>query len=219
VVFVKRFLIVFVLIVFSSQCILAQQGTKIKKSQIIENIGGKDYYLHFVKQGETLFEIAKAYELTVNDIFTTNPESADGISPGEILKIPVIVKTKKTPDHKDKETEYFFHIVKSKETLYGISRKYGIEINDIKNLNPQMGDYPREGETIKIPVRKDSEIPDESVWDGVIVKHIVKSGETLYGIARQYNVTIGEIYNANSGLTDQLKEGMKILIPNQAKID
>ncbi len=211
----KKFLCLIILFSISPVWILAQQETKIKKSQIIENIGGKDYYLHFVKQGETLFEIAKVYDLTVNDIFSTNPESAEGIRPGQILKIPVKVMQEKNTANTNSESEYFFHIVKSKETLYGISRKYGVEINDIKSLNPEMGEYPKEGETIKIPVRKNSENPDENVWEGVIVKHIVKPGETLYGIAKQYNVTIGEILNANAGLNDQLKEGMEILIPNQ----
>ena len=211
----KKFLCLIILFSISPVWILAQQDAKIKKSQIIENIGGKDHYLHFVKQGETLFEIAKTYDLTVNDIFATNPESAEGIRPGQILKIPVQVKKKKTTENTNSESEYFFHIVKSKETLYGISRKYGVEINDIKNLNPEMGEYPKEGETIKIPIRKSSENSNDDIWEGIIVEHIVKPGETLYGIAKQYNVTIGEILNANAGLSEQIKEGMEIQIPNQ----
>jgi len=212
---VKRFLLIFVLAIFTSQFILAQEETKVKKSQIIENIAGKDYYLHFVKQGENLYEIARTYEVTVDDIFDNNPVSIDGIKPGQILKIPVKVKEVKPPQNTEPKKEYFFHIVKSKETLYGISKKYGVDISEIKNLNPDMGEYPKEGETLKIPVNSDQQSAKEIEWEGVTIKHIIQPGETLYGIARQYDVTIGEIKNANPGLTEQLKDGMEISIPNQ----
>ena len=58
----------------------------VKKSDIIENIDGADCYLHFVKKGETLYAIARAYDITVNDIFKTNPDARNGIKPGVILK-------------------------------------------------------------------------------------------------------------------------------------
>jgi len=212
---VKRILLIFVLIISSALIIFSQDDVKIKKSQIIENIAGKDYYLHFVKQGENLYEIARTYEITVDDIFNNNPVSIEGIKPGQILKIPITEKETIPLKNTDLKKEYFFHIVKTKETLYGISRKYGVEISEIKSLNPEMGEYPKEGETIKIPVKKNPDNLNEDVWNGITVKHIVKPGETLYGIAKQYNVTTGEILNANAGLTDQLKEGMEILIPNQ----
>ncbi len=213
----KRFLIVFVLVIFTSHFIRAQEDSKVKKSQIIENIAGKDYYLHFVKQGENLYEIARTYEITVDDIFDNNPVSIEGIKPGQILRIPVVVKEAKSTKVITSPTknEYFFHIVKSKETLYGISKKYGVDISEIKNLNPSMGEYPKEGETLKIPINSSQQSTEEIEWEGITVEHVVQPGETLYGIAKEYNVTIGEIKNANPGLTEQIKEGMEISIPNQ----
>ncbi|MCD4729739.1 MAG: LysM peptidoglycan-binding domain-containing protein, partial [Bacteroidales bacterium] len=120
-------------------CSFSQQKSTIKKSEIIENINGKDYYLHFVKQGETLFEIAKAYGITVDNLFKVNPESRGGIKPGQILKIPLVVKKTDYKIKQDSKDDYFVHIVKAKETFYGISKKYGVEIEDIKKLNPKVG--------------------------------------------------------------------------------
>jgi len=88
----KKLLILFILFFMIVNCSFSQQKSTIKKSEIIENINGKDYYLHFVKQGETLFEIAKAYGITVDNLFKVNPESRGGIKPGQILKIPLVVK-------------------------------------------------------------------------------------------------------------------------------
>ncbi|MEZ5148824.1 MAG: LysM peptidoglycan-binding domain-containing protein [Bacteroidales bacterium] len=71
---------------------LSASGQQVEKSQIKETIDGKEYYLHFVKQGETLYNIARAYNITVDDIFKSNEASRDGIRPGNVLKIPVDLK-------------------------------------------------------------------------------------------------------------------------------
>ncbi len=60
----------------------------IKKSSKTEIINGKKFYLHEVEKKQTLYSIAKAYEVTVNDIVIVNPEAIEGINSGQILKIP-----------------------------------------------------------------------------------------------------------------------------------
>ncbi|MBN2175563.1 MAG: LysM peptidoglycan-binding domain-containing protein [Bacteroidales bacterium] len=215
----KKILLFFVLIFTLNSVLDAQNEEKVKKSQIIENIDGKDYYLHFVKEGETLFAIAKAYDITVNDIFASNPESQKGISPGQILKIRV----KPRPEDKEilrentEQPAYFYHIVKKKETLYGISNMYNVAIEEIKAINPELSDYPREGQTLKIPEKQLAGISTTEMNEVSSIKHTVQTGETLYGIARRYDVSIGEIKNANPGLTDLLDIGQVIVIPNQNK--
>lgn len=211
---VKRLLFLFMLVAVLANWTYSQQQSTIKKSEIIESINGKDYYLHFVKQGETLFEIAKAYGITVDNLFKANPASRGGIKPGQILKIPLVVKKTDDRTAKDSNKDYFVHIVQPKETFYGISRKYGVGIEDIKKLNPETGESLQEGQALKIPTVKadDTVNPD---WNNSYVSHTVVQGETLYGIAREYEVTIGEIKNANPGLTNQLTIGNKINIPNQ----
>ncbi|MEZ5196202.1 MAG: LysM peptidoglycan-binding domain-containing protein [Bacteroidales bacterium] len=211
----KKFLFLFLFISFVQVFVVAQVETSVTKSEIIENIDGKDYYLHFVKTGETLFEIAKVYKITVNDIFNTNPESRNGIKSGQILRIPVKVSSKPKPGDKGTTGNYFFHIVKSKETLFSISRQYGVTIDEIEKINPEVSEYLKEGQTLKIPVREKNKIEEEQSFSENTVSHMILPGETLYAIAKQYNVTIGEILNANPGLTEKLKVGQDILIPNQ----
>jgi len=193
-----------------------QVGKPIEKSIIIETIEGRDFYLHFVKKGETLFAIARAYELTVDDIFKSNPQSRNGIATGNILKIPTELKKQiETPNNNVKNDEdFFYHIVKKQETLFGISKKYGIGIDQILELNPEMGDYPKEGQTLKIPVKENSQ-PTSVEWKVNTVIHTVEKGETLYAIARTYNVTIGEIRNANPNLAEVISIGTTLIIPNQ----
>ena len=187
------------------------QNVSVKKSEIIENIGGTDYYLHFVKQGQTLYNIAKAYNVTVNDIFSKNPTARSGIKTSMVLKIPVVISSKQTISNNNeaKDNNYFYHIVKTKETFYGLSGSYNVTIEEIKKANPELGDVLKEGSVIKIP--------KHAANDNQIVKssktHEVIAGETLYSIAKNYNVTIGALKNSNTGLTSSLKIGQMLKIP------
>ena len=211
-----RILIFTVFLFFVSTSVQSQEVV-VKKSDIIENIDGTDCYLHFVKKGETLYAIARAYDITVNDLFVTNPESRNGIKPGVILKIP----TGKDQNPSTEELQIpsgkksFYHIVKKQETLYSISKMYKVDISDIKSINPGMSESLQEGQTIQIPVIENYSNFQDSDNDNFSKKHIVVQGETLYGIASTYGITTGEILNANPGMTNQLKIGQELNIPNQ----
>ena len=189
------------------------QNVSVKKSEIIENIDGTDYYLHFVKQGQTLYNIAKAYDVTVNDIFKTNPAAESGIKTGMVLKIPVKKNTRQNTGSQNisKDDNFFYHIVKPKETFYGLSRSYNVTIDEIKKANPNIGDVLKEGTVLKIP----KHVAGEQTVTTSTKTHKVQPGETLYGIAKQYNVTIGALKNTNPGLTDNLKIGQLLKIPEQ----
>jgi len=216
----KYILILVLLLIIVAGKGYPQTDQTIEKSVITESIDGKDFYLHFVKKGETLFAIARAYNVTVDDIFRVNPGSRDGVAPGKILKI--LHKTEPAQDILKNplisRRLFFYYIVKKQETLYGISQKNGVTIDAIKAINPDLGEYPRTGETLKIPYLKDEAITREANRGESSIIHTVQKGETLYGIAKTYDVTIGEIKNANPGLTDALDTGASIVIPNQESI-
>ena len=209
------FVLINILIPFYIQ---AQQGIVVKKSEIIENINGKQFYMHFIKQDETLFEIAKAYSIEIDDIYKNNPSAKSGIKSGQILKIPYF-KDENDSNKKGTNTEsYFLYTVKSKETLYGISKKFGVEIEEIKSLNPGMGASVVEGLSIKIPEKKEREKAKSSEQEVKQFKHIVKTGETLYSISRIFDVSVNDIKTANPTLTENLKVGQEIIIPGNGTL-
>ena len=196
----------------------AQTNLEIKKSEIVETIDSTTYYLHFVKEGESVFAIAKVYGVGVNTVFEHNPESRSGVHAGQVLKIPFQIKEKPKPKNKtvlQKDEDFFYHIVKSHETLYGISKAYRVDMEDVKRINPGLDENLKEGQMIKIPALKNPGIAYFEEESDETKLHTIEQGETLYGIAKEYNVSIGEIKNANPGLTDVLSIGASILIPNQ----
>ena len=82
------FLICFLLGILFSDNLIAQ--TPIERSKNITTIGGKEYYLHNVKAGQTLWGLSQAYNISVEEIEKLNPEvKKDGLKAGHVLGIPV----------------------------------------------------------------------------------------------------------------------------------
>lgn len=111
-----------------------------------------------VKQGETLYSIAKQYGVKVDDIITANPElKTKPLGDGQILRIPSAAKVSRvsvapTPSSSPAKSQFVSHTVAPKETLYGISKKYNIGSDAIIDFNPKLKEGLKEGTTIIIPI-------------------------------------------------------------------
>jgi LysM repeat protein len=132
---------------------------EVSKSNRIEKIDGKKYYIHTVAPGQTLFAIAKAYSMEVADIVKENPSASSGIKPGEELKIPLSLSVHNTFTPSGKVQTYK---AEPGQTLYSIARLYGVTVEAIKALNPELKDGLKAGQVIRIPASADEvkSLPD-----------------------------------------------------------
>jgi len=179
-------------------------------SSRVEEVNGVSYYMHTVEKGQTLYAISKIYQCDVNDIATANPGSDQSIKEGTVIKVPV-AKSKIKQTVVITNAESITHEVKKKETLYSIAKEYNIDINDLVAANPGSDKGVKKGQVLTIPLKKKVvETPKPATSTR---KHIVVPGETLYGISKQYGVTVESIQDANGGLTTGLKAGQELLIP------
>jgi LysM repeat protein len=129
------------------------QPTPVKKSNNHITISGKNYYLHEVLKGQTLFGISKEYQVSEDEIKLANPElSKKPVTSGMVLRIPE-PDTTATQAGKEAQT-YVTHKVLPKENLYSISRQYGVRVDDIRELNPDTRTGLRTGQLLKIPKDK-----------------------------------------------------------------
>jgi len=127
-------------------------GDEVKKSKQTQVIDGKKFYMHTVEKGQTLYAIAKAYELTVNDVILENPSAIDGIKPGLVLKIPATKPKSGTTATGGKDTvAYFWHNVEGGQTLYSLSKLYSTSVESIEKLNPEAKQGLKAGQRLKIP--------------------------------------------------------------------
>jgi len=185
----------------------------VKRSEDKVILEGKIYYIHIVKEKQTLYSISRAYNVTEKLIAVENPDVFAGVRTGMVLKIPaepVVDELEFTME----SDEYVFHIIKEGETLYSLSRQYNITVSDISDHNPEVKYSELQiNQVIKIP-KIEREIREKEFTDNNFVYHLVKEGETLYGLSRLYNVSEEEIKELNQELLwGELKFDEYIMIP------
>jgi LysM repeat protein len=145
----------FCLLLLLSSPLLAQ--SKKEKEKDIHNtkssaiIDGVHYKLHTVEKGQTLFNIAKFYNLTVNDLVIDNPEAIDGIKPGEVIKIAI--EKKKIITSAD-SSHFTLVKIQAGQTMYSLSKQYAITIEKLKVINPELNEGLKIGQVVKIPIEK-----------------------------------------------------------------
>lgn len=108
------------------------------------------------------------------------------------------------------------HIVQAGETLYGIARLYNLAVMDLvsaNNLNLQQGIKP--GQILKLEANQPIEIQQVAPDKIVEIQHIVRSTDTLYSVARKYNVTIKELMEWNGKKDFTLSVGEKLKIQSK----
>lgn len=127
-------------------------GQDVKKSTKTETVEGKTYYLHTVEKKQTLYAIAKAYGVTVNDIVLENPATMGEIKAGQVLRIPAFKPSATTTTTRPDTAKYFYHKVEAGQTLYAISKLYNVKPEAIEALNPDVKSGGiKTGQSLKIP--------------------------------------------------------------------
>ena len=216
-------------LIFSTLSGAAVELLPVEKSPVIVFINGKKYYVHTVKSGDTLYSIAKAYEVGENDIRECNPSVGDGLRIDQTVKIPVpesaLLKAKA---EKKRKKDYIIHKVKAGQTLYAIARDYNISVAQLREDNPS--------------VNPQALAVDESLWirrtaigssteqqaqaemaeytdnlnkatnDDGFDHHVVQPGETIYSLSRRYGITEAEFAQLND-VSQGLKAGAIIRLP------
>jgi len=181
------------------------------RSKII--IDGKTYYLYEVKKGEGLYRISKNFGVTQKEILEVNPEIASGLKEGQLIRIPVISGRNSTGEELKSSEKYIYHTVEKGQTVFYLSKKYGVPEDVIYKNNPGSRQKLLEGTIIKIPVDKIKKDNDKTGSDGFVI-HKVHPKETLYGIAKKYGVSPNDLIEFNPALKNGvLPVGSELRIP------
>jgi len=102
-----------------------------------------EYETHEVQKGETVYRITKQYGITKDDLLKYNPEytniETNNLSIGQVLKVKEIKKTI-TINKEEVIAKFLTHTLKSKETMYSLTRFYNVSKEDILRLNPEYPD-------------------------------------------------------------------------------
>jgi peptidoglycan DL-endopeptidase LytE len=191
----------------------------------------KNYIKHTIEKGDNLTEISKKYNVTVKEIKELNPNLTSVLQLKTVIKIP-----QEENQNRKAESKKRIHDVQAKETLYGISKKYKVTIEDIKKANIAlekqalaMGmkldipadtnnnaqeNQPEENSTKKEPKKKLAVFGENENQPNNIVYKTVLPKETKYGIAKQYGITVKELEEQNPEIINGLPVGYNLKINN-----
>lgn len=102
------------------------------------------------------------------------------------------------------------YTVQPGDTLWSISKKLGVSIDELKTLNNLSSNNLRIGQSLVVPTNEQP-IPEETIDENI---YSVKAGDTLYSIANTYNTTVSDLIEKNNLINNNLTIGQKLIIPD-----
>ncbi len=226
----KRYYLLVCLLLLSASMVFGQQDTtqvQISESKVV--IAGQVYYVHIVKEGQSLPAISEAYGVTQKEIARENPEIVLGIQVGQALKIPYNqeIEEYKAPVSTEEKPSYRLYLVKPKETVFSLHRKFRVSEDTLYTLNPKVKEEGlKAGQYIKIPRAgwvasqlqqkgedRQKQTTDSLVDDDEFIYHKVQPQETIFRLKQTYQVTEEELFSHNPILREGLKFGQLLKIP------
>ena len=182
-----------------------------------ETIGNSTFYCYKVKAKETLYSISTKLGISQEEIINYNPSVVDGLKKDYVLFLPVdLFDNKIIPQSQTSTNNFSFkHTVKKGETLYGISKTYGISQEAITTKNPSVNNGIKPGQILIIP--QVFTISENNEDNSEIIYHTIQKGETLYRLSKIYNTSIENILKLNPGITtNNFKIGVVIKITSNS---
>ena len=213
-------------LLFFISLVLSTGTTSFCQDVIVERSGdkvildGDIYYIHNVKQGETVYSICRAYNTTPKQLSKDNPSLILGLKAGMVLKIS------ESPNFSEEPIQdtgkYYYHSIEVGETIYSVSRLYTVEVEDILELNPDLDVSDIALGTVIIvpriefqPQRQEFFAPDRKYF-----YYKVREGETFYSISKSFRIGLRSLKRANRDIFDQeLATGAWIKIPRTRRTE
>ncbi|WHY77402.1 LysM peptidoglycan-binding domain-containing protein [Neobacillus sp. WH10] len=185
-----------------------------------------------VVKGDALIKIANRYNVTVGELQQWNNLQGTLIYVGQVLKVsapgqtvtvtppqPAPAPAPKPPTPPPSSTSEY--TVKSGDSLSKIGVQYGMTVQQLKTLNNLLSDLIYVGQKLKVTGTQTQTpppvvTPPPAVQPPAASTYVVKSGDTLGKIARQYNMTVQNLKSLNGLTSDMIYVGQTLKVTGQA---
>jgi LysM repeat protein len=138
-----------------------------------------------VRQGDTLSQIARRFQVGLSLLRQLNGLKGDTLRPGQKLRL------------RPTELEAGVHVVQYGETLSGIARRYGLDLNQVRQLNGLEDDRILAGQKLRLR-------------EAGATVHLVERGDALWEIARAYGLTVRQLKELNGLGSDHIYPGQEL---------
>ena len=172
-----------------------------------------DVSTYIVEKGDTLYSIATKFSTTVQAIKTLNNLTTNTLLPGQHIYIPTSSEMPTEPTTPEVPTQpfepdipYLTYTVQRGDSLWKISRKYEVPVNDIISFNNLSSVNLQIGDELKIPLTSQDNNTASKTYT-------VKTGDTLWSIAKNFDVSVNDLKAANNLTSNLLSVGQTLTIP------
>ncbi len=171
------------------------------------------YTKHRVRKKETLYGIAQRYHITEADIKRYNRDLySTELKKGMEITIPKYLRVR-TEENVINEDDFEKYTVQPKETRWSIANKYGISVDSLKTLNPEMSEILSIGQELNLPKLPGSTVEDQQIQ--LYTSYTVPPKQTFYSLEKKMGVTEAQVKALNPEVQQRgLQEGMVIRLPN-----
>ncbi len=173
-------------------------------------VGGEDTFIHTVIKGETLHSISRMYHVTIDDIKELNNNIDSNLRIGQTIIIPQQKASTDSPE----SSEYIYHTIQPKETLYAVAKLYNTSMQNVidenpglSNLNFSIGKIIRIKNDKTIAAKKE---PKEPTYKYEYYK--VGRKDTYYSIAKKFDIDVELLQKYNPEF-EKLRKGERIVVP------
>lgn len=172
-----------------------------------------DVSTYIVEKGDTLYSVATKFSTTVQAIKTLNNLTTNALLPGQHIYIPTSSEMPTEPTIPEVPTQpfepdipYLTYTVQRGDSLWKISRKYEVPVNDIISFNNLSSVNLQIGDELKIPLTSQDNNTASKTYT-------VKTGDTLWSIAKNFDVSVNDLKAANNLTSNLLSVGQTLTIP------
>lgn len=161
---------------------------------ILDYIGYGTGTNYTVQKGDSLWSIANKFNVSVESLKTANNLASNLLNIGQTLKIPT--------EEKPVTGDYTVYTISKGDSLYSIAQKYNTTVDALVKYNNLSSTNLKVGEQLLIPTSESK-----------LNTYTVKSGDSLYSIAKKYGITVDELKKANGLTSNNLSLNQKLVIP------
>lgn len=161
---------------------------------ILDYIGYGTGTNYTVQKGDSLWNIANKFNVSIESLKTANNLASNLLNIGQTLKIPT--------EEKPVTGDYTVYTISKGDSLYSIAKKYNTTVDALVKYNNLSSTNLKVGEQLLIPISESK-----------LNTYTVKSGDSLYSIAKKYGITVDELKKANGLTSNNLSLNQKLVIP------
>lgn len=194
--------------------ITQEEKPKVEKTE--EQEKPLSFSRHRVRKRETLFGLTQRYKITEEQLKRYNRQLySEPLKKGMILQVPKFPEP--TPED-ERALDFETYTVQPKETRWSIAHKYGITVDSLVILNPDLNkssDYLAVGQELNLPRPKGDSLENQQV--DLYTSFTVPPKQTLYSLGKEYGIPSDSIVKLNPEIMKLggLKEGMVIRLPKK----